>query len=172
MRRDPNFVSIDQNELDNLTQTYGLEYPIATHSWLVGSIALLNNLKNPEITIDYSNLIGGVSNTKSAKVNGAMTMPWNEPDFSGIDKYLLKPNRGWFPRPPDTPSEIAAGKTNVNYVMLPDVVATALNLTPEDVYQNHRTVSIKGETFEVLGIFDAKAMTQARRNGWTIDSAV
>ncbi|HOF88557.1 MAG TPA: M28 family peptidase, partial [Armatimonadota bacterium] len=135
MRRDPNFVPITDGEINNLTQLFGLDYPISVNYWLVGAINV-TAFKNAEIFIDREQIISGEVKKSQAKVNAGVCMPWNEPDFTGIDQYLQKPNRGWFPRPPQTEKEIAAaaGTPMPDYVILPDTVASALELTPEKVY--------------------------------------
>ena len=63
-------------------------------------------MKNPEFTLDRAYQAGINTVHKSAKINSVMTMSWNEPLFSGLDKYLLT-QKGWFPRPPETPQDTA-----------------------------------------------------------------
>ena len=90
-------------------------------------------------------------------------MDWNEPMFSGIDRYLLT-NRGWFPRPPVTKSEtleaLKSGRQTINYVILPDSAAHDLGLSVDDVNNGHPKVSIRSLEYEVLGIIDSSKLTE------------
>lgn len=157
-RRDQNFAPLSQNELDALTLYYGLEYPVSIHHWFTGARTALMP-KNAEIILEREEVRGNEHLTKSVTVNAAITMPWNEPQFSGIDKFLLTPNRGWFPRPPQTAEErrraLISGVNIPNYLFLPDTIANELGLNPTLVARTHQMVSVKGESYEVLGIFDA-----------------
>ena len=157
LRRDPNFTPISDSELSNIRQNYGLRYPVAVQSWLVGGGPEQTVKANTEILVDREYAVGGQQIDKRGKANAAVIMQWNEPQFSGIDKYLLT-NKGWFPRPPQTPGELAAAQASgykpSNYVIIPDNIATDLGLTVNDVNQGHPQVIIRNEPYEVQGIFD------------------
>lgn len=146
-RRDQNFQPITDGELANIDQIYGWKYPVAKTYWLVGYLDP-TTMKNASIQIERQFEINGQKVTKSTKANAAMTMQWNEPQFSGIDKCLLT-NRGWFPE--------AAG---ANYVMLPDELAKQLGLTVKDVNEGEPTVMIRGEQYIVRGILDSVVLTE------------
>jgi len=172
MRRDPNFLPLSDNEINIIRQYYGLEFPVSVQYWLVGGASQSTSMamdwtvkKNTNLYLDRAYTVGGQAVSKRDKVNAAITMPWNEPMFTGIDRYLLT-TRGWFPRPPDTPQALAAvtahGYTPVNYVMLPDVVAKDLGITVDDVNHGMPTVTIRNETFRVLGIFDSVKLDSLR----------
>lgn len=117
MRRDPNFQPIQDGEINNLTQLYGLDYPISVNYWLVGAIDQ-TAFKNPDIFVDYVSTINGQQVTHTAKnLHGSIAMPWNEPAFSEIDKCLLT-HRGWFPPPPQTDVEINAEKEKIRQSLI------------------------------------------------------
>ncbi|MHB9024599.1 MAG: FtsX-like permease family protein [Armatimonadota bacterium] len=163
LRRDPQFIPITANELNNLKQTYGLRYPVARTEWLVGKLDV--QFKNTEILIDRDYTVGTQPVHKRAKnINAAMLMEWNEPQFSGIDRYLLTKAKGWFPRPPETQAEIVAatarGEKQKNYVILPDEVAKALGISVEDVLHGEVNVTIKALEYVVWGILDSAALTK------------
>jgi len=157
LRRDPNFTPISSSELTNITQNYGLLYPVATQTWLVSNPDLPVKT-NTELLIDREYLVGTQKISKRGKANAALTLQWNEPMFSGIDSYLIT-HKGWFPRPPETSEELAkaaaTGYKPCNYVILPDTMAAEIGLTPKDVDSGHPTVLIRGEEYEVQGIIDA-----------------
>jgi hypothetical protein len=161
LRRDPNFTALTDNEVANLQQLFGLQYPVGVHYWFT-SILNDNSLKNDDIYIQLVNNAAGqpVANAPKALVNSLITMPWNEPKFSGIDKYLVT-KRGWFPKPPQTQAEIAAAAGNPmpDWVILPDTAAEKLNLTAKDIDSGHATVTICGTTYEVLGVIDSLGLT-------------
>lgn len=160
MRRDQNFIAIQEGEINNLTQLFGMDYPISVNTWLVGAINQ-TAFKNTDIPVDYTRKINGEDRAFSARnIHGAISMPWNEPAFTEIDKCLIT-HRGWFPAPPQTEAEIlaATGKPMPDYIMLPDSAAKDLGLTPEMVDKGHELVTIRGVPFEVCGIFDAAQLT-------------
>jgi hypothetical protein len=110
VRRDPNFMPISDVEMQNIRQVYGLDYPVAVQYWLVGGASAIAKL-NTSINIDREYTVGVQKISKRSLVNAAVTMQWNEPHFSGIDKYL-KTNKGWFPQPPDTLQKLAEAQKN------------------------------------------------------------
>ncbi len=163
MRRDPNFLPVSDNEINNIRQIYGLQYPISINYWLVGGADPLKKL-NTDILLDREYVIGGQKITKRGKVNAAVTMQHNEPMFTGIDKYLItrkgRPlQERWFPAGPDTAAAmtaaIAAGYKPQNYVILPDKVASELDITPESVDAGTQKLLIRGEEYVVQGIFNS-----------------
>lgn len=159
LRRDPNFRSLSDSEISNLRQLYGLQYPIAVQSWLVGWVSL-QSMRNAEILIDRP----GIGSGKRAEAKAAVAMAWNEPQFSGIDRYLLT-KRTWFPRPPSSPAELARataqGWKPENFVILPDTIAQALDITVDDINRGTALkVTIRNEEFTVLGIIDSLALTK------------
>ncbi|MHB9134094.1 MAG: FtsX-like permease family protein [Armatimonadota bacterium] len=164
LRRDPNFAALTENELNNLKQIYGLDYPIATQAWLTGTLDP-RMLKNTEIIIDREYPVGTQMVKKRASVNAAIAMGWNEPQFSGIDRYLTT-KRGWFPRPPQTKEEQQLAIKNKivlpNYVILPDEIANKLAITKDDIDKGtHPTVTINNaEVYEVLGIIDSQRLAE------------
>jgi hypothetical protein len=85
-------------------------------------------------------------------------MDWREPEFSGIDRYLLT-RRAWFPKPPATRDErreaFEKGLVNKRRVILPDLAARELELTTEEVDAGGVQVSIRGDLYEVAGILDS-----------------
>ncbi len=160
-RRDVNFVPLTGNEVSNLRQLYGLDYPIAVQSWVVSKLNP-QELKNALITLDCKGV--GRNNAKRTDVNAAVVLSWNEPQFSHIDQYLITKNT-WFPRPPVTSEEKAAalssGYKMVNYVMLPEEVAKKLEISVDDVNSGKKPiVTIRNEDYEVLGIFDSIALSK------------
>ena len=109
LRRDPNFIGITGNELNNIQQIYGMRYPVAVTYWVTGQLSPWLQLKNPEFTLDREFQAGAATVHKSAKINSVMTMSWNEPLFSGLDKDLLTSR--WSLRPPETPQDTADDRT-------------------------------------------------------------
>jgi hypothetical protein len=160
LRRDPNFVPLSDAEVNNINQIYGLRYPVAVYTWTLTNLQR-QQPQNPTIEVKFTKTYGKVTDVKGVRLNSSVTMPWNEPAFSGIDKFLLT-KRGWFPRPPETKDEMAAaaarGETQISYVMLPDSAARDLGISVNDVNAGHPVVDIRGEPYEVLGIFDTTAL--------------
>ncbi len=160
LRRDVNFVPLTDNEVTNLRQLYGLDYPIDVQTWAVSKLNP-QELKNATFTLDTK---GVNNNPKRADVNAVMVLPWNEPQFSHIDQYMLtKPT--WFPRPPETSAEKAkalrTGFKMTNYVMLPDNVAKQLEISVADVDSGKKPIiTIRNEDYIVLGIFDSLAISK------------
>ena len=173
VRRDPNFMPITPAEQDNLKQIYGLDYPVAVDNWLVGGADATHKF-NTQILVNREYVINGVKfQPKAENVQGAMIMPWNEWQFNGINRDLVIAKAGtnklnpadqneqsWFPRPPETKAEIDAAKQNnyvaKNYAILPQTMATKLNIKPEDITDAETTVTIQNETYVVWGLFDAQ----------------
>jgi len=156
MRRDPNFFPLTPNEISNTSQIYGLKYPVSSQAWVVAALSPVN-LKNTDIQIERVYSAGTQSITKRVKVNAAIRMSYNEPQFSGIDKYLLT-KRGWFPAPIDVSGKAYVGPTQ-QFVMLPESAAKGLGLTPKQVDSGHEMVTIQGGQYEVFGIFDSVKLT-------------
>jgi len=163
LRRDPNFIALTDNELNNIKQIYGLKYPVAVTAWVTGVLNPFIPLKNPEFAVSYTKRAGVPP--KSAKVFSAMTMSWNEPLFSGLDKYLLT-KKGWFPHPPETPQETAeATKKGLklplpDYIILPKAVADSVELTEAEVNTGHPTITLGATQYEVWGIIDEGKLKQ------------
>jgi len=154
VRRNQNYSPLTANELANIKQIYGLSYPVTSHDWLVG-IPGGQAVGNASIRIIRSvRSAGGQWVARHAVVSAAITMGPDEPQFSGIDKYLIT-GRGWFPRPAATPG---TGATD-GRVIIPDVVARALNITVAQVDSGSAVVEIRGEPFEVQGIIDSVKLT-------------
>lgn len=163
VRRDPNFLPITPVELQNIKQVYGLDYPVAVQSWMVGGAPLATQKTNTTINVDREFTVAGQTIRQRDTVNAAITMEWCEPQFSGIDKYLIT-KKGWFPEPPDTAAALAAKTASgawvpKNYVMIPDTMAEKLNIKPSDVDTGEPTVQIRGQSYIVLGIFDSTKLT-------------
>ncbi len=160
LRRDPNFIPLSDTEVNNISQIYGLRYPVAVHTWTLTNLERMQP-QNPIIEVKYTKRYGTTQDVRGVRMNSAVTMPWNEPAFSGLDKILLT-KRGWFPRPPETKAEMAAAQARKeqqqNYVLLPDSAARDLGLSVDDVNAGHPVVDIRGEPYEVLGIFDTTAL--------------
>ncbi|HEY3418286.1 MAG TPA: ABC transporter permease, partial [Armatimonadota bacterium] len=118
------------------------------------------------ITLNRHYVVGAQPVDKQTKnINAAVLMEWNEPQFSGIDRYLLTKSKGWFPRPPETQAEIAAalarGDKQQLYVILPDEAAKALGITVEDVLHGNVTIKINNQLeYIVWGIFDSAGLTK------------
>ena len=147
MRRDPQFIPLTEAELANWRQLYGLRFPVTQHYWLTSQLNPQYGLKNPEIVIDRDFVINEQKAQRRVTASAAITMEWVEPQFSGIDKYLLT-NRGWFPPMPAP-----------NYIFLPDNYARDLQISVADVNAGGVKLSIRNEEYEVLGIFDSARMT-------------
>jgi hypothetical protein len=164
MLRNPNYTTLADTELASIRRIYGDRYPIATSRWLVPSLSVASmTLANPEIHVDREFQIGEIKNSKRIKFSGCLALDWNEPQFSGIDRYLLTTN-GWFPRPPQTRAERLAAATQgykeKNYVILPDSAAAELGLSVEDVNTGHPIVTIRDAEYEVLGIMDTVKLSK------------
>ena len=163
--RNQNYTAITDPEVNSIRQVYGLQYPVTTHTWLTGItlLWLADRLQNAEIVIDREFMAGEQKVTKRAKVSASVKMEWNEPMFSGLDRYLL-PGRGWFPRPAETRrarlAALEAGTKQGRCVILPDNVARDLDISTNDVNAGGVTVQIRGDEYEVLGIIDGAALTE------------
>jgi hypothetical protein len=159
MLRNPNFLPIDPAELANIRRIYGERFPVTSTSWLTPQLSAWSpeRVANPEIVVDREFMVDGTKIVKRTRLSSAMLMDWNEPKFSGIDRYL-RTERRWFPRPPTTRKEkmaaVGSGYRAKNYVILPDTAARELSLSVEDVNTQHPVVSIRGVEYEVLGILD------------------
>jgi hypothetical protein len=160
MVRDTNYQPLSAPQINAIGQMYGSQYPVATIQWLT-PLMTGARLQNPDIQIDRSWQTGGQTVSRRVTLNSAVEMSWQEPSFSGIDAALVT-HRGWFPRPPQTPPEIRAaalaGERSRNAVILPLPAARDLGLTPELVDATNVMVTIRGEEYEVLGLFDPGVM--------------
>ena len=120
-------------------------------------------LQNAELIVDREFLVNGSPTAKRTTVNSAVRLDWNEPQFSGLDKFLLT-KRGWFPRPPQTRAEslaaLQAGRKTRNSAILPDTVAKDLGITSDDVNTTNLVVNVRGEEYVVLGIIDSAEVTK------------
>jgi hypothetical protein len=159
-RIDRNFMALSDNEVNNFQQLYGLKYPVTTHKWLTHDI-WPSELKNTQIFIDREIQSGGQKFAKRAVVNAAIVMTHHEPLFSSIDRCLLT-SKGWFPPPPETPEQarrVEKDRETLNYLILPDTVATALGISIDNVNRGRPKVDVRGEEFEVHGIIDSVKLT-------------
>ncbi len=162
MIRDPNFRTLDPNELSNIRQIYGNQYPVTVHRWLTTQVKATERGQNAEILIDRDFLVNSNKVTKRGRVCAAVEMAWNEPIFTGVDRYLIT-KKGWFTRPPQNRSErIEAQKIGYQskaQIILPDVVARELGIQPEDVdAATPVIVTVRGAEYVVQGIFDSIEM--------------
>jgi hypothetical protein len=161
--RKSNFLPLSDSEIGGLNQSYGRQYPMATHSWQVAGLG--EGAKKLDIIIDREYQVGDNKLQKRAVVSASLLLNWNEPQFSGIDA-LLKTKRGWFPRPPELRKEkeaaIKAGYKSKLLVILPDTVAQELEITPEDVDAGEVEVKIVGQPnpYIVQGIIDSQALNK------------
>jgi hypothetical protein len=164
MVRDTNYRNLEAPQLNTLRQIYGERYPCATIRWLIPLLAQgQERIQNTELQIERASRSGGQAVNRRVTLNSAVEMDWREPSFSGIDCTLLT-HRGWFPRPPETPSEIRraaqAGQRARAYAILPESAARELGITVADVDVSNAVVSVRGEEYEVLGIFNSEALSR------------
>ena len=165
MLRDTNYRDLPAAQLDAVRRQYGTRYPVTTIRWLSPQLYTwgADRVQNPELQIDRSWQNGTETCSRRVTLSSAVELGWQEPDFSGIDRALLT-HRGWFPRPPTTPAEIREaareGRRARAYAILPDSAARELGLTPADVDATQAVVMVRGEAYEVLGIFDAAAVAR------------
>ncbi len=165
MVRNTNYQDLPAPQLNAINQMYGARYPLATIRWLTPAMSTwqADRLQNTEIQVDRSWQAAGQTVSRRVTLNSALEMSWREPDFSGIDVTLLT-HRGWFPRPPQTPAELRAvaltGGRNRNAAILPLPAARDLGLTPELVDATNVTVTIRGEEYDVQGIFDPESLAR------------
>jgi hypothetical protein len=155
--QNPNLQPLSPAEIGNIQQIYGLRYPITTRSWFAGLISG-DRIRNTEILVDREFDVNGAKIQKRTRLSAALRMDWREPDFSGIDRYLLT-KQAWFPRGPVTRAERLAarakGYVNKRLVILPDAAARELEITPQEVDAGGVMVNIRGDLFEVIGIIDS-----------------
>ncbi|MEI8242002.1 MAG: FtsX-like permease family protein [bacterium] len=158
--RNRNYMPLTDAEIAAMRQSYGQQFPVRVHSWLTGSL-WDNNLQNAEIVIDREFTIGDQKVQKRATVSASVQTEWNEPQFSGLDRKLT-PGQRWFPRPPATRAErleaVGKGLTQKLYVVIPDSAAKQLGIAPEELTNTNVVVTIRGDDYEVLGIFDSLAL--------------
>ncbi len=161
--RKQNFLPIAASEINGLLQLYGRQYPLTTNSWQVA--ALGQSMKKLDVTLDREYQVGDHLIQKRTVVSASILMNWNEPEFSGIDRYLLT-RRGWFPRPPtlhkDIEAAVKTGARNNQLLILPDTVAQQLEITPEDVDAGDVELKVPGmpHPFIVQGIIDSQALNK------------
>ena len=166
MIRDPNFQSLDAAQEANIRQLYGTRYPVTVHRWLVPATQLANAAAtSAELTIDREFSVGDEKFKKRSHVTAAVQMEWNEPTFSGIDRFL-RTNKGWFPRPPETRADrLEAQRTGYkakNLVILPDTLARELGINLEDVNQGLVAVNVNDVEYEVQGIIDSAELAKVQ----------
>lgn len=156
--RNESYLPVDYGSIANIEGTFGATYPVARHTWV--QTALLGsqpNFQNADILIDRSYSAGETKVQKRSRVSAAMVLPWNEPDYSGMDKFLLT-SRGWFTPPPLSRAEVRAAVANgtrfKREAILPDTVAAELGLTKDAVNEGGAVVNIRGDDYEVIGIID------------------
>ncbi|MHB0938813.1 MAG: ABC transporter permease [Armatimonadota bacterium] len=159
VRRDPSFQPITDVELQNIQSAYGLDYPVSVQRWIVGGAPTAAQKLNTTINIDRKFMAGTQAINKRGTANAAMVLQWNEPQFTGIDKYLTtsqpeNKQHALFPPPPNM-AAVAPAAPSKNYVIIPDCMARELNLTEKDVETGEPTVVIRGLEFIVRGIFDS-----------------
>lgn len=159
MMRADNYKPLNAAEIGSLQQIFGARFPITTHQWLVPALFSWSvNIRNLDLVLDREFQLGDTKVAKRAVVNSAILMNWLEPQFSGIDRLLLT-KKTWFPRPPETRQErLDAKRTGYkaqNYVIVPDTAAKALGISVEEVNTGEPTVTIRGQTYIVLGIIDS-----------------
>ena len=165
MVRDTNYQGLADPQLNAIRQMYGSHYPMATIKWLTPTMNIwqADRLQNAEIQVDRAWQMAGQTVSRRVTLNSAVELGWQEPAFSGIDSTLVT-HRGWFPRPPETPAEIRAaaraGGRSRNAAMLPLAAARDLGLTPELVDATNVTVTIRGDEYDVIGIFDPDALAR------------
>ena len=158
MVRDDNYRTLDESQVNALRRIYGEHYPVAMVRWLVPSLTESpDRVQNTELQVDRVWRDAGLAMSRRVTLNSALEMDWREPEFSGIDAALLT-HRGWFPRAPVTAAEIAraaqAGQRGHTYVILPEPAARELGITAEMVDASNAVVNVRGEDYEVLGLFD------------------
>ncbi len=155
--RNPGFTPLASSEIATIQQIYGRLYPVTTRAWFCGTLNS-DRLQNSEILVDREFDVNGQKVQKRARLSAALRMDWNEPDFSGIDRYLIT-SRTWFPRGPSSRAErqaaLAKGYTQKRFVILPDAAARDLELSAEEVQAGGVTVTIRGDPYTVLGIIDS-----------------
>ncbi len=158
--RNANFKPVTDGEVGAIRQTYGHLYPVAQTSWLQ-ALVREDRIQNAEIQIDREYQVGEQIYRRRARVSATVQCDWNEPSFSGLDRFLRSQPR-WFPRPPQTRAErLAALERNERprpMVILPDNVARDLDVTPAELAATNVLVNIRGDEYEVIGILDAQAV--------------
>ncbi|MCE9614249.1 MAG: M28 family peptidase [Lentisphaerae bacterium] len=165
MVRNENYVTISPAQVSTVQQLYGATLPVSTITWLtpIMNSAVADRLQNTEVQVQRVWQVGNQSVSRRTVLNSAIDMEWQEPAFSGIDACLLT-HRGWFPRPAETQAEIAQaarrGARGQRYVILPEPAARELGLSAELVDATNVAVTIRGVTFDVLGIFDPSALAR------------
>ncbi len=165
MIRDPNFRSLDGNEISNIRRIYGNQYPVTVHRWLAAGLKSEGRGQNAEIIIDRDYLVNNNKVVKRGRVNAAIEMAWDEPIFTGMDRYLMT-KKGWFTRPPQNRTErmksLGEGYQARRQIMLPDAIARDLGITPGDVDTavTPLVVSLRGVEYDVRGIFDSVEMNK------------
>jgi len=173
VRRDPSFQPITDAELQNIQSAYGLDYPVSVERWIVGGAPTAVQKLNTTINIDRKFKAGAQEINKRGVANAAMVLQWNEPQFTGIDKYLItkqpeNAQHALFP-PPANMAAVAPAPPATNYVIIPDSMARELNLTTKDVETGTPTVVIRGLEYTVRGIFDSiKLNTMLGMDGQSI----
>ncbi|MCG3148805.1 MAG: hypothetical protein PCFJNLEI_02252 [Verrucomicrobiae bacterium] len=165
MVRDLNFRSLDAAQVTNLRQMYGTRYPITIHQWLVAGVGINGLFENSEILIDREYVVAESKLVKRSRVHAAMALGWNEPMFTGLDRWLTT-KKGWFPRPPDSRTErlqaLESGYRQKNLIILPDTVAQELGIRVEDVNEGELTVNIRGTEYVVQGIIDSAELAKCQ----------
>lgn len=159
---------LERSEVADLQQVYGSRYPVAVRRWLVGLTQLVKavpGVQNTELPLDFEEETGGVPVTRRARAAAAVLWDWDEPQFSGMDRFLVT-RRGWFEQPPRTRAEkIEAARAErrvVRAAILPDTLARELGIRPEEVDANDLSILIRGETYRIQGIVQADKLDALR----------
>lgn len=163
MVRNENYETLTEAEISALRHIYGDRFPMAVWQWLSPNLSVYQQVQvqNPEIMVDREEEVAGVRTVRRTRLAGCLRSHWCEPEFTGMDRWLLT-RRGWFPRSPETRQEkldaVAAGYREVAAVMLPEPAARDLGITPEMVDAGGVRVSLRGEEYEVWGILNPEGM--------------
>ena len=139
------FDSISASELFALQTKYGDKYKICPRETYIGTY-------NPDVKERKSPNINSVyertgSQSKSVKLSTILLFTPDEPLRNSIP---LLTHSGWLPRdvPPGAPAPI----------LIPDSMAAAMSLTPEQVDGGKEFTSINGKQFRIHGIFDSSKL--------------
>ncbi len=158
MIRDPAYLPLSVGAIANIQGTFGVNYPVVEQQWVQTALTGgAPNFQNADILIDRVYYSGTTRVQKRSRVSAAMILSAMEPDFSGMDRFLVTERR-WFTPQPRTRAEVAEAIANGfkfrRQAIVPDTVAADLGLSKEEVNAGQAVINIRGEDYDVVGIMD------------------
>lgn len=149
--RSENFAPVSGGELFSLQTKFGQQYKVAPRVMYVGERTWQQQQFNPEFDIVFE-----PEGTAPARM-AFKSMLIFTPDEPLRDHIAVAGGRGWF-----TKAQVKAPGDQPLPVMIPDVMARRLGISPAMVEADPPRVKINGKPCAVVGIFDAAELGRLR----------